>query len=108
MAKFKAKKKSEETVETVETPVENTEDTEYMNSNESEVISTDGEQYQDSQSEVSSKRMQSVLDLLQDEYDIKNKGFELTGYADKGNKIVATLSNKDYDVQFTLKSTVVL
>lgn len=108
MAKLKAKKS--EVVETVETPVENDENEngEYMTSDEAEVISADGENYQEEKSEVSSERMQSVLDLLQEEYDIKNKGFELTGYADKGSKIVATVSNRDYDVQFTLKSSVLL
>lgn len=100
MAKLKAKK-SEEVVETVENSVE-------MTPEESEVLSADGEGYKDEQSEVSSQRMQSVLDLLQDEFDIRDKHFELTGYADKGNKIEATVNNPDFEIKFTLKSSTLM
>lgn len=99
MPKLKTKKSE---VESVENTVEET--SEYMNTEEAEVITADAESMQ----EVSSERMQSVLDLLQEEYDIKDKGFELTGYADKGSKIIATVSNAEYDVQFTLKSSALL
>lgn len=90
-----------------EIPVEETnvvEDNPYMNEEEKEVIEFDGEQYVEDSTKVSSEKMNKVLDLLQEKFNLKDKGFELTGYADKGNKIIATLSNLDYEATFTLKS----
>ena len=102
MAKLKAKKS--EVVETVENTVE---EPEYMTAEEAEVLSADAESLPEEQ-EVSSERMQSVLDLLQEEFNIKDKGFEITGYANKGSKILATISNTEYDIQFTLKSSALM
>ena len=100
----KLKKKTEK-VETVETSVE---ENKYMNEEESEVLKADGEAYVESTEQVSSERMHKVLDLLQEEFDIKSKGFELVGYNDKTNKIEAVLSNMDYEVKFTLKTNALM
>lgn len=53
---------------------------------------------------VSVDKTQVVVSHLQDKFNLKNKNFVLSGYADKGNKIITTLSNKDYDVTVTVKS----
>lgn len=89
----------------VETPEE---ESEFMNEAEAEVITKDGEAIAEANAEVSSQRMHQVLNLLQDEFDIKNKGFELTGYADKGTKIEATVNNMDFEIKFTLKSNALM
>lgn len=100
MPKLKAKKSEE----VVETPVEAPE----ITPEESEVLEADGSAYKEEQSEVSSERMKQVLDLLSDEFDITDKHFELTGYADKGSKIEATVNNPDFEIKFTLKSSVLM
>ena len=104
------KKKKENTVE--EAPAqkvtETTEEQSYMNEEEKEVLIADGEQYIEDSTKVSSDKMNKVLDLLQDTYNLRGKGFELIGYADKGNKIVATLANTEYEAQFTIKSSEVI
>lgn len=79
-----------------------------MNEEEKEVLTSDGEQYIDDSTKVSSDKMNKVLNLLQDTYNLRGKGFELIGYADKGNKIVATLANTEYEAQFTIKSSEVI
>lgn len=98
--KIKSKKNKatevETPVETVETPVENTQEA----PTDTEIPVEDGE--------VSSERMHKVVELLQDEFDIRNKSFELTGYNDKGNKIEATLSNVEYEVKFTLRTNALM
>lgn len=101
MAKFK-KTKTEEVAE--ETTTEESTESEYMTDGEKEVLEEDGQQYKEEQEKVSSEKMNKVLDLLQEQFNLRDKGFELTGYADKGNKIVATLTNQDYEATFTLKS----
>lgn len=107
MAKIKKKiTKTEKPVETpVETPVEETAENEYMNEAEAEVLTKDGEAIAELNGEVSSERMHKIVEHLQESFDIKNKGFELTGYNDKGNKVEVTLTNIDYEVKFTLKLT---
>ena len=92
----------------VEEVVETTEEQSYMNEEEKEVLTADGEQYIDDSTKVSSDKMNKVLDLLQDTYNLRGKNFELIGYADKGNKIVATLANTEYEAQFTIKSSEVI
>lgn len=76
----------------------------YINEEEKEVLTADGEQYSESAEKVSSEKMNKVLELLQDKYNLRGQNFELTAYADKGNKVIATLANTDYEVQFTIKS----
>lgn len=86
-------------------PVEETvEQSPYINEDEKEVISADGEQYTECAENVSSEKMNKVIELLQDKYNLRGQNFELTAYADKGNKVIATLANADYEVQFTIKS----
>lgn len=53
---------------------------------------------------VSIEKTQVVVDHLQNHFNLKDRNFVLAGYADKGNKIITTLSNEDYDVQVTIKS----
>lgn len=105
MATLKKKNTVEEApVETVET----TEEQSYMNEGEKEVLTADGEQYIEETESVSSKKMNKVLDLLQDTYNLRGRDFELVGYSDKGNKIVATLANPEYEAQFTIKSSEII
>lgn len=86
----------------------NEEQSPYMNEDEKEVLDADGEQYIEDATKVSSKKMDSVLELLQDKFNLKGKDFELIGYSDKGNKVVATLANSEYEAQFVIKSSDIL
>jgi len=86
----------------------NKEQSPYMNEDEKEVLDADGEQYIEDVTKVSSKKMNSVIELLQDEFNLKGKHFELIGYSDKGNKVVATLANSEYEAQFVIKSSDIL
>ena len=104
MATLKKKNVEETPAETVDT----TEEQSYINEEEKEVITADGEQYIEDEEKVSSKKMNKVLDLLQDTYNLRGRDFELVGYSDKGNKIVATLANPEYEAQFTIKSSEII
>lgn len=104
MATLKKKNVEETPVETIDTSEEQS----YINEEEKEVITADGEQYIEDEEKVSSKKMNKVLDLLQDTYNLRGRDFELVGYSDKGNKIVATLANPEYEAQFTIKSSEII
>lgn len=69
-----------------------------------ENLETGNEQVTGNTDKVSSEKMNKVLELLQDKYNLVGQDFELISIADKKNKVIATLSNADYDVQFTIKS----
>lgn len=99
----KLKKKSTEVEEVVEDLVTDvTED--YMTDDEKKVLEVDGQSYIDDQTKVSSVKMNKVLEMLQEEFNLKGKNYILTGYVDKGNKIVTTLDNGEFSIQFTLNS----
>lgn len=51
---------------------------------------------------VSVDKMQKVVDYLTEAYGLSDRGFSLTGYADKGNKITATFENEDGSASFTV------
>ena len=104
MATLKKKNVEETPAETVDTSEEQS----YINEEEKEVITADGEQYIEDEEKVSSKKMNKVLDLLQDTYNLRGRDFELVGYSDKGNKIVATLATPEYEAQFTIKSSEII
>ena len=104
MATLKKKNVEETPAETIDTSEEQS----YINEEEKEVITADGEQYIEDEEKVSSKKMNKVLDLLQDTYNLRGRDFELVGYSDKGNKIVATLANQEYEAQFTIKSSEII
>lgn len=60
---------------------------------------------EDSVSEpVSVDKMQKVVDYLTDYYHLSDRGFSLTGYSDKGNKISATFENDEGSATFTVTS----
>lgn len=98
--------KKKEVVE--ETAVEETTEEAALTEDEKEVLTEDGEEFIEETAKVSSTKMTAVLDLLQDTYNLRGKNFELVGYADKSNKIVATLANRDFEIQFTIKSPDIL
>lgn len=104
MAKLKrSQQKSTEVEEVVEDLVTDvTED--YMTDDEKEVLEADGQSYIDDRTKVSSVKMNKVLEMLQEEFNLKGKNYILTGYVDKGNKIVTTLDNGEFSIQFTLNS----
>ena len=72
MAKFK-KTKTEEVAEETATTEESTE-SEYMTEDEKEVLEDDGQQYKEEQEKVSSEKMNKVLDLLQEQFNLRDKG----------------------------------
>lgn len=98
----KLKKKSTEVEEVVEDLV--TDVTEDYMTDEKEVLEADGQSYIDDRTKVSSVKMNKVLEMLQEEFNLKGKNYILTGYVDKGNKIVTTLDNGEFSIQFTLNS----
>lgn len=99
----KLKKKSTEVEEAVNDLVTDVVE-DYMTDDEKEVLEADGQSYIDDQTKVSSVKMNKVLEMLQEEFNLKGKNYILTGYVDKGNKIVTTLDNGEFSIQFTLNS----
>lgn len=57
---------------------------------------------EDQTSSVSVDKMQKVVDYLTDYYNLSDRGFSLTGYADKGSKISATFENDNGSATFTV------
>lgn len=54
--------------------------------------------------EVSTYKMERSLQVVQDEFNLKGKGYVMTGFNDKNSKIVLALSNRDFDIVVSIKS----
>lgn len=119
---MKLKKKSEAVEETVEVmdeatveeaevvDVENEEDVQegvaldYPEQlNEDEIEALEKTAPEELKGEVSTVKMESVLDLVTDEFDLADKRYTMQQYKDGGSKVTLALANEDYDITITVK-----
>lgn len=119
---MKLKKKSEAVEETVETmdeatveeaevvDVENEEDVqegvaldypEQLNEDEKEALEKTAPE--EVKGTVSVAKMNEVLDLVSDEFNLSDKRYTVQQYKDGGSKVTLAMSNEDYDVTITVK-----
>lgn len=52
---------------------------------------------------VSVTKMNEVLDLVSDEFNLSDKRYTVQQYKDGGSKVTLAMSNEDYDVTITVK-----
>lgn len=53
---------------------------------------------------IQSDKLQGIVEVLKEEFNLTGKNFEVTGYSDKGNKILVQLTNDSFKVDFTVTS----
>lgn len=58
---------------------------------------------EDNKGEVSTVKMESVLDLVSDEFNLTGKRYTMQQYKDGGSKVTLSLANEDYDITVTVK-----
>lgn len=118
MAKLKSKKKNVEevaakteevtteestSVTEVETPVEDP--SPYMNAHEQEALSTQAEKDAESIQNVSVEKMTTAIQVVQNIFNLSDKNFAVTGFADKGTKVSLSMSNDDFDLVVVVKDS---
>lgn len=49
-------------------------------------------------------KLQGIVEVLEEEFNLAGKNFEVTSYSDKGNKILVQFTNDSFKVDFTVTS----
>lgn len=112
----KSKKKSKKTVPveeevtpvvetTPETPVEETPVSPYMNEAEQTALAEQHEKDTAESKKVSTEKMQTAVEVVQEQFNLCDKNFSVNGFADKGSKCQLSMSNDDFDIVIVIKDT---
>lgn len=75
---------------------------EYLNEDEKEALESDSETLSEEESNVSTKKMEKTVALLENMFNLKDKSFSVTAFADKGNSVRVSMTNGDFDVSVTV------
>lgn len=98
MAKLKSIRKQEAEIEKLQQQTE--EANVHLNEDEKKALESD---VPVSTNKVSSQKLEKVAALVQEKFNLSSE-FYVTGYVDKGNKILVSLSNSDFDITITVKN----
>lgn len=74
---------------------------EQLNADEQEALSKTAPE--EVKGAVSVAKMNNVLDLVSDEFNLSDKRYTVQQYKDGGSKVTLAMSNEDYDVTITVK-----
>lgn len=78
------------------------EEDEYLNEEEKEALESDSETLSEEDSNVSTKKMEKTVALLENMFNLKDKSFSVTAFADKGKSVRVSMTNGDFDVSVTV------
>lgn len=87
----------------VQTPATEGEENPYINEDEKEALTAQAEEKEAKSKEISVKKMASVVELVQSEFNLAEGNYVVNAFADKGNKSQISLSNEDFDIVITIK-----
>ena len=75
----------------------------YINEDEAEALAKQVEADEAKSKEISTKKMESVVECVQREFHLSEGNYTVNAFNDKGNKSQVTLSNDDFDIVITIK-----
>lgn len=55
---------------------------------------------------ISSDRINHAVNVLEDRFNLTGENYSVTGFKDKGNTCIVSLSNSDFDLTVTIKDTI--
>ena len=88
-------------VENEEAIKEGAEYPEQLNEDEKEALEATATE--EETGEVSTVKMENILDLVTDEFNLSGKKYTVSQYKDGGSKVTLSMTNSDYDVTVTVK-----
>lgn len=101
---LKKLKKEAEVTEVTEAPVsEVSEENPYINEAEATALAEQAKADEAESKQISMKKMESVVDLVQREFNLSEGSYVVNAFADKGNKSQISLSNEDFDIVVVIK-----
>lgn len=84
-------------------PQEDKDENPYLNEDEAKVLAEQAKSEEAKSKEISIKKMESVVELVQREFNLADGSFVVNSFADKGNKSQISLTNDDFDIVITIK-----
>lgn len=75
----------------------------YLNSDEQEALTTQHEKDTESEKKVSTEKLQKAVEVAESSFNLPGGNFAVTGFSDKGNKFILSLSSDDFDLTVTIK-----
>lgn len=84
---------------------EEVQDSKYLNSEEEEALKKQIDSDIEDGSKVATARMEKVLKVVSDKFNLTDGNFVLTGFSDKNTKFQMSLSNEDFDITILMKDT---
>ena len=89
--------------ETTSVAEETTSSSPYMNEAEQSALSEQHERDSAESKKVSTEKMQKAVEVVQEQFNLCDKGFSVNGFSDKGSKCQLSMSNGDFDIVVTIK-----
>lgn len=111
MAKNLLKKKKEPVQESVEEVVgqdsieQQKSDEKYMNKAEAEVLQKDADETTEEKRKVSTEKMEKAVELIQDTFNLSDKGYVVNAFTDGGVKLKLSLANSDFELSVTIRDS---
>ena len=103
---LKKMRKKEAELESLENAVKDSateEENAHINEAEMTALTAQAEADEAKSKEISIKKMESVVDCVQEEFHLSEGNYIVNAFADKGNKSQISLSNEDFDIVVTIK-----
>ena len=109
MATLKSKRKQEEVIEELVSEIEENTSVEtgspYLNEAEQTALAEQHDKDTEDSKKVSIEKMQKAVEVAQEQFNLCDKNFSMSGFADKGRKCQLSMSNDDFDIVITIKDT---
>ena len=112
MATLKSKRKQQAEIEELTAMVEESTpevfedipvESPYLNDAEQTALAEQHEKDTEESKRVSIAKMERVVEVVQEQFNLYDKNFSVNGFADKGSKCQLSMSNGDFDIVVTIK-----
>ena len=78
-------------------------ETPYINEGEKAVLSEQAERDEAKSKEISTKKMEAVVETVQNTFKLADGNYVVGSFSDKGNKSQVSLSNEDFELTIVIK-----
>ena len=104
---LKKRKKETEDLDTLnaEVSIPAPDESPYLNEEEKKVLAEQAQANEAKSNMISTKKMEAVVALVQNVFNLSEGGYVVNAFADKGSKSQISLSNEDFDLVVTIKDT---
>jgi hypothetical protein len=78
-------------------------DSKYTTPEEDKALSAGAEEIVDKKTKVSTEKMEKAVSVIQDNFNLADKGYIVNSFADGGTSLKLSLSNSDFEISVKIK-----